>query len=416
MFCGLDFGTSNSTLGTLAGNSLQLLSLEATGKDTLPSTLFYHEESQRIDFGRAALESYLEGDEGRLMRSIKSVLGTSLAAESTTVGDRRLPFKAVIATFLREMKRRAEAQIGQELTSVVQGRPVNFVDHDPDANREAQDMLEEILRSIGFREISFQLEPIAAAWQYEAEATSEDLALVVDMGGGTSDFSVIRIRPDRDGTEIGMEDVLANTGIRLGGIDFDQLLSLATIMPLLGYKAPLQGGRLRNPNWIYSHLSLWPKINLLYAAKVRRNIDWILENGDGDPRFDRLATVIDERLGHRIANDVEEAKIALSNRGETLVDLAYVDPGLEQALAIKNLTDASDQALERLKTAIDECLSQAGCGPADIGVVLMTGGSTEMPFVQQAIQAQLPDARFQNIDKFGAVGYGLALEAAKRFG
>ena len=293
---------------------------------------------------------------------------------------------------------------------------MNFVDHDPDANQTAQDMLEGILRSIGFKEISFQLEPIAAAWQYEAEARSEDLALVVDMGGGTSDFSVIRIRPDRDGTDIGMEDVLANTGIRLGGIDFDQLLSLSGIMPLLGYKAPLQGGRLRNPNWIYSHLSLWPKINLLYAAKVWRNIEWILENGDGDPRFDRLATVIEERLGHRIANDVEEAKIALSHRGRTVIDLSYVDPGLEQALAVTDLTDASQAALERLQGAIGECLALAGCGASDIGVVLMTGGSTEMPFVQQAIKAQLPQSRFQNIDKFGAVGHGLALEAAKRFG
>ena len=416
MYCGLDFGTSNSTLGTRLGDEMTLLSLEATGRDTLPSTLFYHEDSPRIDFGRAALNSYLEGDEGRLMRSIKSVLGTSLAGESTVIGDRRLPFKAVIATFLREMKKRAEQQAGLELTAVVQGRPVNFVDHDPGANQAAQDMLEEILRTIGFKDISFQLEPIAAAWQYEAAATKEDLALVVDMGGGTSDFSVIRIRPDRKDGDIGMQDVLANSGIRLGGIDFDQLLSLSGIMPLLGYKAPLQGGRLRNPNWIYSQLSLWPKINLLYATKVQRNIDWVLENGDGDPRFDRLATVIAERLGHRIANDVEEAKIALSHRPRTLVDLSYIDPGLEQALEGSDLTEASAGALDRLQDAIADCLNQAACSAQDIGVVLMTGGSTEMPFVQQAIQAQLPVSRFQNIDKFGAVGYGLTLEAAKRFG
>ena len=415
MFCGLDFGTSNSTLGTLHQNKLQLLCLEKAGQSTLPSTAFYYEDSYDIAFGQAALNCYLEGLDGRLMRSIKSVLGTSLADEQTRVGSRRIPFKTVIGNFLAEMKKRAEETTGTELTAVVQGRPVNFVDQNPEGNRKAQDLLEEILKSIGFKHISFQMEPIAAAWQYESTAEKEGLALVVDIGGGTSDFSVIRIRPDRQENDTGEQDVLSDTGIRLGGIDFDQCLSLAGVMPLLGYGASLRGGKLNNPNWLYRTLSIWPQINQIYTQRSRRDIDWILENGDGDIRFDRLSTVAEDQLGHHIANDVEQTKIRLSSEQTVDLDLSYLEQGLNQRLDQDLLAQATEKSRSRLKGAIDESLKQAECQADDIQVVLMTGGSTEMPVVRQSVRDCLPGATFHNIDKFGAVGYGLALEAQKRF-
>ncbi|MES2687046.1 MAG: Hsp70 family protein, partial [Pseudomonadota bacterium] len=186
--CGIDFGTSNSTAACAdAAGQVGLLPLEG-GKPTLPSVVFFHAEDAHISYGRAALADYLAGDEGRLMRSLKSLLGTALIDEQTEVAGRALPFRALLGQFIGELKRRAEQAAGRTFSRAVLGRPVFFVDGDPVADRQAQDTLAGIAHAVGFKEIAFQYEPIAAAFDYESQVTREELVLVVDIGGGTSDF------------------------------------------------------------------------------------------------------------------------------------------------------------------------------------------------------------------------------------
>jgi len=232
--CGIDFGTSNSTVGWLRPGQDSLLPLE-DGKITLPSVIFFNSEERRPVYGRLALHEYLEGYEGRLMRSLKSLLGSKLLKSETTVLGSALPFKELLAFFIGELKKRAESQAGRPFEEVVLGRPVFFVDDDPAADLEAQNTLAAVAHKLGFKDVSFQYEPIAAAFDYESGLSREELVLIVDIGGGTSDFSLLRLAPERHQLAQRQSDILATGGVHIGGTDFDKQLSLAGVMPLFGY-------------------------------------------------------------------------------------------------------------------------------------------------------------------------------------
>ncbi len=414
-FCGLDFGTSNSTIATVRDSESSLIPLEGENL-TLPSTLFYDGASASVSYGREAIELYLEGEDGRLMRSIKSLLGTDLINTSTHVSDRQIPFKSVISKFLSEMKDRAEARLGAEIDSIVQGRPVNFVDDDERANADAKTTLEEILRSIGFKHIEFQYEPIAAGQYFASTTTHECLCLIVDIGGGTSDFSLINISPAKRKNARIEGQVIANAGIRIGGTNFDQVLSFRHIMPLFGLGAELSLNNLDAPRWIYSHLSTWSKINTLHNPKTRQDIDWTIRNGGEDIRFKRLGKVVGLSLGHHVASSVEDAKIALSTNDHTLIDLSYIEKELSRRLSARSLADHLAEPIARIDDAIEACLRQGGLTAANVDAVILTGGSTEMPVVQNSIRSLFPHADIRSCDTFGAVGIGLAMEAGSLFG
>ena len=218
--CGLDFGTSNTTFGSMIGNAPSLVPLEGA-QTTIPSAIFY-ERDGAVLIGRRAIDAYVDGGPGRLMRSLKSVLGTSLIDETTQVGRERSSFRDVIAYYLGAVKRRAEQAAGREFRNVVHGRPVHFVDNAPAADRKAEATLRAIVREIGFDNVTFQFEPIAAALDYERQIVREEIALIADIGGGTSDFSIVRLSPDRHRKAERQSDILANDGVRIGGTDFDR--------------------------------------------------------------------------------------------------------------------------------------------------------------------------------------------------
>ncbi|WP_144430954.1 Hsp70 family protein, partial [Pseudomonas syringae pv. coryli] len=219
--CGIDFGTSNSTVGWQRPGMESLIALE-DDKITLPSVVFFNMEERRPVYGRLALHEYLEGYEGRLMRSLKSLLGSKLIKHDTSVLGTAMPFKDLLALFIGELKKRAEQTAGREFEQVVLGRPVHFVDDDAQADQEAEDTLAEVARKIGFKDVSFQFEPIAAAFDYESTIQDEELVLIVDIGGGTSDFSLVRLAPERRTHADREQDILATGGVHIGGTDFDK--------------------------------------------------------------------------------------------------------------------------------------------------------------------------------------------------
>src|SRR6185437_10910900 len=251
--CGLDFGTSNTTLGTLNGNLPALAELES-GHTTIPSAIFY-EVDGAILIGRKAIESYVDGAPGRLMRSLKSVLGTSLIDETTRLGRERIRFRDVIAWYLGAVKRRAEQATGHELRYVVHGRPVHFVDNAPEADRKAEQTLREIAREVGFDQVTFRFEPIAAALDYERQIGSEEVALIADIGGGTTDFSIVRLGPERHGKADRTTDILAT----------------------------------------------WSNINRMYERPVIADIRRVRREASEPALLDRLVRVVEEQRGHTLA-------------------------------------------------------------------------------------------------------------------
>jgi hypothetical chaperone protein len=412
--CGLDFGTSNTTFGRTVERAPALIPLERE-KTAIPSAIFF-ERDGRVTIGHAAIGAYVDGIPGRLMRSLKSVLGTSLIEETTLVGRERRSFRDVIAFYLRAVKRRAEQAAGCEFRSVVHGRPVHFVDNAPEADRKAEETLRGIVREIGFDHVTFQFEPIAAALDYERQISGEEIALIADIGGGTSDFSIVRLGPDRHQKADRGSDILANDGVRVGGTDFDRRLSLGAVMPLLGYGSKMKRAGLDAPSTYFHELATWSSINRMYEANVALEIRSIRREAAQPKLLDRLLRVLEEQRGHTLAMEVEDAKIALSEVAEAGIPLAWVEPGLKVAIGRKDLVGHTKELAARIGTRIAICLKQAGLAAKDIDVVFLTGGSVQLAHVRRAIVEGVSDARVVEGDTFGAVGKGLTIEAANRFG
>lgn len=412
--CGLDFGTSNTTLGVAAADGEPLLVALEGPATTLPSAVFFDFETGHMAIGKAAVDSYVSGSEGRLMRALKSVLGTRLIDEDTVLLRSRVGFRDVIARFLAEAKRRAESACGAALDTVVHGRPVRFVDEDDEADRRAERALEEIARKIGFRHIYFQFEPIAAAFEYERRIARQEIALVADIGGGTSDFSIIRLGPERSGRAERKEDILANEGVRVGGTDFDRDFSLAGIMPLLGYGSAMQRPGLAAPNGYFADLATWSKINFLYTPKMLAEIHQVRRESACPELIDRLIRVIERRRGHTLAIEVERAKITLSQAPYAEIELGWIEDGLAPAIGLATLETATATLAQRIAERVQRCLRQAGLEAAGIDAVFLTGGSTLLPHVRRSIVRELPAARVVDGDKFGSVGLGLTIDALRR--
>jgi hypothetical chaperone protein len=412
--CGLDFGTSNTTLGTIEGAAPVLAALE-TGHTTLPSAIFFAADGAVL-IGRKAIEAYVDGVSGRLMRSLKSVLGTALIEETTRLGRERTRFRDVIASYLGAVKRRAEQATGRELRDVVHGLPVHFVDNAPEADRKAEQTLREIAREVGFDEVTFQFEPIAAALDYERQIASEEVALIADIGGGTSDFSIVRLGPLRHGKVDRSADILANDGVRIGGTDFDRQLSLGVVMPLFGFGSAMKRAGLEVPSRYFHDLATWSNINRMYEPKVMAELRQVRREAREPVLLDRLVRVIDEQRGHTLAMEVEEAKIALSDTRQAEIPLQWVAAGLNAAIARPDLVSHTKQLAERIGARIKLCLAQARLSADDIDAIFLTGGSVRLAHVRKAITKAVPSARIVEGDIFGAVGKGLTLEALRRYG
>lgn len=412
--CGLDFGTSNSTVGCVnkSGDPV-LLDLENDHK-TLPSVVFYNAEDAEFSYGRKALNGYLEGYEGRLMRSLKSLLGTSAMQGQTEVGGHVLKFTDLLSHFIGELKHRSESAAGVSFDHVVLGRPVHFVDDNPEADRLAQHTLENIARAVGFKSIEFQFEPIAAAFDYESQIAQEELVLIVDIGGGTSDFSIVRLSPERKKNMDRLSDVLANGGVHIGGTDFDKYLSLSSVMPYFGYGAKL-ANQSEIPSSYYFNLATWHTINQLYTRQIWQQLQDVYRDVQDKPQFARLLDLVEQRCGHWLAMQVEAGKIALSTQDSTLIDLDRLSTPEEIVVDIQTFDQSVTSLLNQINQKIESLLHEAQLTRKHIDTVFFTGGSSGIRALRSQIRHLLPEARHVEGNLFGSIGMGLALDAQRKF-
>jgi hypothetical chaperone protein len=414
-YCAIDFGTSNSAVALPDGASIRLAPVEGTAT-TLPTAVFFNTDEDNQAYGRAALAAYIDGFEGRLMRSMKSILGSPLAETSTDLGDgSAIRYVDVITLFLQHLKQKAQAVAHTPITRAVLGRPVFFVDDDPRADQLAQNQLQAAAEAIGLRDIHFQYEPIAAAFDYEARLTQEGLVLVADIGGGTSDFSLVRVGPERAKKLSRKDDVLAHHGVHVAGTDFDRRVELATILRELGYQSFDPEGR-EIPNRVYFDLATWHLINTIYGPK-RVNELQLMRHLYSDPRHhDRLMRVVDRRLGHALASHAESAKIEVAAGGSTMIDMAEVEDALQIAFDEKELVEAGREEMRRIVAAARETVQRAGVAASDVGAVYFTGGSTGLNFLSQALAASFPKAQAVYGDRLASVATGLGIYARRVFG
>ncbi|HWK68463.1 MAG TPA: Hsp70 family protein [Rhizobiaceae bacterium] len=412
---GIDFGTSNSTVGFMKSGRPCLVPLE-NGQTTLPSALFFNFEDNRTYFGRQAIANYADNVEGRLLRALKSVLGTSLINEKTRIKAHSIAFTDIIGSFLLYLKDALENQVGGPVDDIVLGRPVHFVDDDEEADRRAQDELEKAALKRGFKNIEFQFEPIAAALDYERGIDREELALIVDIGGGTSDFSIVRVSPERARAADRKDDILASTGVHIGGTDFDRLLSVAHVMPELGYKTQTKDGKRNLPAGYFFDLATWQRINLLYSAKAMADLRQIRYEAARPGLVDRLIDIVRHRQGHALAGKVEKAKIELTDLPEAAMDIELTDEMLRIPMTRAGLEQAIESAVARVADTALKTLAEAGVRADRITTLFLTGGSTAVPLLRRRMLSLFPEAAAVEGDMFGSVGLGLALDAERKFG
>jgi hypothetical chaperone protein len=412
--CAIDFGTSNSAVAVATSAGLRLAPVE-NDHTTLPTAVFFNIDDHSKAFGRRAIAAYVDGFDGRLMRSIKSILGSPLAESSTDIGHgAAVSYLDVIALFLSYLKERAERAAGGPLERAVLGRPVFFVDDNPRADALAQRQLEDAARSVGFRDIHFQYEPIAAAFDYESRLTDEALVLVADIGGGTSDFSLVRVGPARMARSDRKDDVLAHHGAHVAGTDFDRRIELAAILPEFGYRSIDTQGR-EMPNRIYYDLATWHLINTTYAPRRVADVRLMRHLYRDAKHHARLLRVLTQRLGHLLAARAEAAKIAVASGGETVIELDQVEPELEFAFGETRLIEAGAGECGQIVAAARETVRIAGVAPDDVTAVFFTGGSTGLSFLADAIAVQFPRARRVFGDRLASVATGLGIHAERLF-
>jgi hypothetical chaperone protein len=427
-YCAIDFGTSNSAVAVPVDGGMQLVPLEPQHGErgrTMPTAVFYVAEGKDLHalpklYGRAAIAAYVDGTDGRLMRSMKSVLGSALMEQHTDIGaGRSVAFGDVIASYLLHLKKAAQAHAGREIERIVLGRPVFFVDDDPARDAAAQASLEAAAQAVGFKEVRFQFEPIAAAFHYEEQVTREQTVIVADIGGGTSDFSVVRVGPERRARADRRTDILASHGVHIAGTDFDRRVELARVMPALGYGAfgPKRGDRapLEVPSRIYFDLATWHLINTVY--RPQRMMEVAATRDDyADPRHHaRLMATLRHRLGHALAGLAEDAKIAVSQGGTHEIDLFEIERDLVVDVTEAQAVAAVSNDLDRIvQTALDTA-RLAGLAPDAIDALYFTGGSTGLRLLAERLAAAFPKAQAVHGDRFASVATGLGLEARRHF-
>ena len=399
---GIDFGTSNTAAAYLTGGRPRLVQVEP-GQTTLPTSVFFHYDAQAPLFGSAANQALIAGQEGRFMRALKSVLGTSLMHERRQIGYERQTLVEVVAKFLKTVKDRAEAETGQTFHDALSGRPVRFHSTDASRNARAENDLRKAYQIAGFQDVRFLFEPAAAALT-AGPLPAGGLGLIVDIGGGTSDFSVF----SRDGNTT---NVIANHGVRIGGTDFDKALSIAHVMPLLGHKGlvrnELGSGTTTVPNALFHDLATWEKIAFVYTPETARLVKMFCRQGVEPRGFERLASVIEMETGHDIAFAVEAGKIA-ANSADAAIDLAIVEPGLSPALTTMALQADLAGFAQEIGACAKETLALAGVSQERISQIVFVGGSSLMRIVGQTLSGLFPDATQERASAFTAVAEGLA--------
>ena len=412
---GIDFGTSNSAAGVALGGVPCLIDIEQ-GQQTLPTAVFFDFDEKRIVYGRPAQAALIGGDEGRYMRALKSLLGTSLMRESRMLLGKRMDFVAIVGRFLAEIKARAEAATGQKFDRALSGRPVMF--HSADAVRNAQALVDltDCYHAGGFKDVRFMPEPDAAALANRAYLNPGDLGLIVDIGGGTSDFTLFRQQGDAG------IDILASNGLRLGGTDFDRELSLAHVMPHLGMGSDIKhmfGGDTHvAPQSIFADLATWQKIPFLYTRETRRAAEDLARHAMQPELLARLVTVLEDELGHDLAFSVEAGKIAANDPDGTAppeIKLDMLERGLSLPLPAAMMAATLAEMAGKIGETARETVAKAGLNSDDVSRLIFVGGSSLMGVVDASLRRAFPKAEVHQAAALTGVVDGLALAAATAF-
>jgi hypothetical chaperone protein len=430
VFFGVDFGTTNSAVAMLQpGKELQLARFSFRGEELFSGrSVLYFEQSKTANgqrrvhgfSGMEAIERYLDSDEkGRLIQSLKSHL-SSHSLTGTEVFGRRHRLEELVARMVGDLRKRAEEQFGQPVRRATVGRPVRFVGAESEEEDDfAVRRLREAFMAAGFEEVDFELEPVAAAYAYEATLEREELILIGDFGGGTSDFSLLRVGPEVRRRGRRPEDLLGNSGVGLAGDAFDARIIRKLVSPALGSNSE---ARSLNkilpavPAWIYAHLEHWHYLSFLRTNNVREILRSAHARALEPEKIDALIAVIEGDRGYQLHQAVQTVKFELSQRD--CAEFAFRDGAsgastFELRIPITRAQFESwiSEDLAVIEHSVDALLRSTGVEPRAVDRVFLTGGSSFVPAVRQIFIGRFGQDRIRGGNEFTSVARGLALRA-----
>jgi hypothetical chaperone protein len=407
----IDFGTSNSLVGAFhQGKRVEALPLDMKAADpTLMRTLLYFPHPDLCHYGSEAIAQYIENDmEGRLFRSFKSHLPNKNYL-GTVLDNRILTLENMVGVFLLELKKRAEKALGATVDRAVIGRPARY-SMDPVADGFALHRMEKAAKLAGFKEVEFVPEPLAAAFDYRRNLKEEKLVLIGDFGGGTSDFTLIKLSDQA----FKREDVLAIDGCPLAGDALDSVFMSHRLNDFFGaksrYRLPMGSNIMTMPPAVSQRLNhpahivhLREKETYEFIKEVRK---CSLTQADADA-LERLFLLIEDQQIFPFFEAIEKTKRGLSAKEQTEFEFDY--PGLEikETFTVKQFIEWSTNTREKIFASLDSCLASANITPEQVDLVCLTGGTGQVPFIRQEFEKRFGKERLQTQSHFHSVLSGL---------
>lgn len=421
---GIDFGTTNSSIARTNGSGDVELARFPSAAGMLESyrSLLYLDRMKergvtRIKSwsGPAAIEEYLAADtKGRLVQSLKSFL-SSRSLKSTDVFGRRMTLEDLIARILRDLREKAEAQFGVRIEHAVVGRPVRFVGADgDDDNSFAEERLRRAFEVAGYTALDFELEPVAAAQYYQSTLDHDELILIGDFGGGTSDFSLLRVGPGIRKHGRGAGDLLCNSGVGLAGDAFDAKIVRNLVSPALGRGSSAQSINKvlpAVPNWVYAKLEHWHHLSFLRTGSTMTMLQATRATAFEPEKIEALIHLIQEDLGYELHRAVQSAKIALSANQRAFFRFSDGLVEIEAAIERTDFEGWIAEELAQIEACVDSLIASSGAAAKDVDTVFLTGGSSFVPAVRKIFTTRFGENRIRTGNEFTSVARGLAIKA-----
>jgi hypothetical chaperone protein len=426
-FVGIDFGTTNSSVAlTRGGSGVRLASFLFRG-DPTPSyrSVLYFEQARTAAgtkrahawTGPAAIERYLEAeDKGRLVQSLKSHL-SSRSLTGTEVFGRRYRLEELLSRILGDLRKEAERQFAQPVRHAMVGRPVRFVGAESDEHDDfAEARLREAFAIAGFESVEFELEPVAAACAYESTLDHDELILIGDFGGGTSDFSLLRAGPGVRNRGRAADDLLGNSGVGLAGDAFDARIVRKLVSPALGSNSEARSlNKLLPavPAWIYANLERWHYLSFLRTNNVSEILKGARVRALEPEKIVALITLIEQDLGYQLHRAVQQVKFELSR--SAAAEFRFQDGALDLRIPVARMDFEGwiAEELASIENCVDTLLRACSVHPRDVDRVFLTGGSSFVPAVRRIFSSRFGEDRIRGGNEFTSVAHGLALRAAE---
>ena len=322
----------------------------------------------------------------------------------TQIGGRAWSLEELVAAFLRALRNASGLDLGAR---AIIGRPVRYWGaSEADDDRRAIDRMTEAARLAGFEKITFVFEPVAAAREYARRVSGRERVLIADFGGGTSDFSILEIEPNR------APRVLANAGVGVGGDSFDARVIDRAVAPMVGKAASYRdafGAETPIPAWLFSRLRRWHMLSFLKERKTMALLERIAQGSDDPTPIERLIAIVSEDLGLALHQSVERLKIGLGEREVDLLKFDRPPVSLARQITRASFDDWIAAELASCSETVDRALEAAELEPAAIECVFATGGSSLVPAIAALLRTRFPGARHVGGAELTSVASGLAL-------